>query len=119
MDISARMQDAEAELKELAEEPQGIINITWPTAISYSKVVEVLNAFTDKYPKIKINLNANLDVLNLTNEDIDFAFRSGPLIDSPMIAITLFKMQPIFVRPQKRLLNMDFLRRLKSLFKLQ
>jgi DNA-binding transcriptional LysR family regulator len=108
LDISARMQDAEAELKELAEEPQGIINITWPTAISYSKVVDALSAFIDQYPKIRIKLNANIDVLNLTDENIDIAFRSGPLIDSPMVAITLFKMQPIFCSSPEAIAKFGF-----------
>lgn len=95
-DISSRMQDAEAELKELSDEPNGTINITWPTAISYSRVVDVLSEFTAKYPGIKVNLNVSLDVLNLTDDNIDIAFRSGPLYDSPMIATTIFSMQPIF-----------------------
>jgi DNA-binding transcriptional LysR family regulator len=95
-DISARMQDAEAELKELSDEPSGTINITWPTAISYSRVVDVLSEFTAKYPSIKVNLNVSLNVLNLTDDNIDIAFRSGPLNDSPMIAMTIFSMQPIF-----------------------
>jgi hypothetical protein len=38
----------------------------------------------------------NLNVLNLTDDNIDIAFRSGPLNDSPMIAMTIFSMQPIF-----------------------
>ncbi|MFT6908000.1 MAG: DNA-binding transcriptional LysR family regulator [Oleiphilaceae bacterium] len=45
-DISSRMHDAEAELKELSDEPSGTINVTWPTAISYSRVVDVLSDFT-------------------------------------------------------------------------
>ena len=57
LDISARMQDAEAELKELSEEPQGIINITWPTALSYSKVRESIEENKDGAEAIRNEQN--------------------------------------------------------------
>lgn len=116
-DISARMQNAEIELKELSGEPCGTINITWPTAISYSRVIDVLSEFTDKYPGIKVNLNVSLDVLNLTDESIDIAFRSGPLIDSPMIAMTLFTMQPIFCASPDAITRFGFPETVKELVK--
>lgn len=114
-DISARMHDAEMELKELLEEPRGTINITWPTAISYSKVVNVLSEFTAKYPGIKVNLNVSLNVLNLTSDNIDIAFRSGPLIDSPMIATTIFTMQPIFCAAPSAIERFGFPQTMKEL----
>ena len=116
-DISCRMQDAEAELKELSDEPRGTINITWPTALSYSRVVDVLSEFTTKYPGIKVNLNVSLNVLNLTDDNIDIAFRSGPLIDSPMIAMTIFSMQPIFCASPSAVERYGFPQTLKELAK--
>jgi DNA-binding transcriptional LysR family regulator len=115
MDISIRMQDAEAELKELSDEPRGTINITWPTAISYSRVVDVLSEFTAKYPGIKVNLNVSLNVLNLTDDNIDIAFRSGPLNDSPMIAMTIFSMQPVFCAAPSAVERFGFPQTLKEL----
>lgn len=96
LDISARMQEAEAELKDLSDEPSGSINITWPPMISFSSVTKVLSNFTYKYPKIHVNLSVDSNILNLTDDNIDIAFRSGALPDSQMIATTLFSMQPIF-----------------------
>ena len=117
MDISIRMQDAEAELKELSDEPSGTINITWPTAISYSRVVDVLSEFTAKYPGIKVNLNVSLNVLNLTDDNIDIAFRSGPLNDSPMIAMTIFSMQPVFCAAPSAVERFGFPQTVKELSK--
>lgn len=114
-DISSRMQDAEAELKELSDEPSGTINITWPTALSYSRVVDVLSEFTAKYPGIKVNLNVSLNVLNLTDDNIDIAFRSGPLNDSPMVAMTIFSMQPIFCAAPSAVERYGFPQTLKEL----
>ena len=114
-DISARMHDAETELKELNDEPRGTINLTWPTAISSSRVVDVLSDFTAKYPGIKVNLNVSLNVLNLTDDEIDIAFRSGPLNDVPMIATTLFSMQPIFCAAPKAIERFGFPQTVKEL----
>lgn len=96
LDILARMQEAEAELKDLSDEPSGTINITWPPMLSFSKASKVLSDFTYKYPKIRVNLKVDSSILNLTDDNIDIAFRSGALPDSQMIATPLFSMQPIF-----------------------
>lgn len=96
LEICSRMQDAETELKDYSEEPSGTINVTWPPMMSFSKATKVLSDFTYQYPKIHVNLSVDPSVLNLTDENIDIAFRSGILPDSQMIAIKLFEMQPIF-----------------------
>jgi len=108
IDMSSRMQDAETEIKDLSEEPSGTINITWPPMISLSRVTKVLCDFTYKYPDIHINISVDSDVLNLTDDNIDIAFRSGVLPDSQMIATTLFEMQPIFCTTPKAIKRFGF-----------
>jgi len=80
-------------------------------------VVEVLSGFTSKYPDITVNLSVNLDVLNMTDENIDVAFRSGPLPDSTMIAITLFSMQPVFCATPEAIEKYGFPQTVKELTK--
>ena len=94
-DISQRIINAENELKGLSVEPSGTIKITWPNAISTSNVVEVLGAFTQAYPDIKVDINVTNDSVNLVDENIDFAFRMAPLVDSSMVAIELLKVTPV------------------------
>jgi DNA-binding transcriptional LysR family regulator len=94
-DISQRMNDAESELKDLSGEPSGIINITWPEPLSNSRAVEVLSQFTQKFPDIKARVKVTSEVLDLTDENIDFAFRIAPLVDSSMIAVELFGIDPV------------------------
>jgi len=95
LDISKRISQAESELKELSGEPNGNITVTWPNAISTSNVVPVLSTFSETYPNIKVNVNVTNDSINLIDENIDFAFRMSPLIDSSMVAIELFRITPV------------------------
>lgn len=96
-DISQRMNDAETELRDFSGEPSGIINITWPDVLSNSKLVDVLSEFTQKYPSIKTRVHVAQEILNLTDENLDFAFRvaPAPLVDSSMIAIKVFNIEPV------------------------
>jgi len=94
-DISQRMNDAENELKEVSGEPSGVINITWPDILSNSKAVDILSAFSRKYPEIKVRVKISPDILSLTEGNIDFAFRVAPPVDSSMIAAELFRIEPL------------------------
>jgi len=94
-DISQRMEDAETELKDLSSDPRGPITVTWPNMLSSSELVKVLAAFLKKYPNIKVNINVTPEMLNLTDERIDFAFRLGALSDSTLVAIEMFKVRPL------------------------
>jgi len=94
-DISKRISHAENELKEFSGEPNGSITVTWPNAISTSNVVPTLSAFSEAYPNIKVNVNVTNDSVNLIDENIDFAFRTAPLVDSTMVAIELFRITPV------------------------
>jgi DNA-binding transcriptional LysR family regulator len=95
IDISQRINNAKSELKELSGEASGRINITFPHALSYSPVIDVLSSFTKKYPNIHVNLNITDDILNLIDEGIDIAFRVGPLADSSMIGAQIFDLSPV------------------------
>jgi len=57
----------------------------------------VVGKFCHQYPDIKLNIKISTELLNLTEERIDFAFRVSKLTDSTMVAIELFSLQPLFV----------------------
>jgi len=94
-DISQRMKDAESEIKDVSAKPSGVINITLPDILSDSKVYDVICDFVKAYPDIKVRIKISADIINLTEENIDFAFRTGPPVDSSMIGIELFRIQPL------------------------
>lgn len=96
VDIVRRVNDAESELKEFSGEPCGLIRITFPNALSSSPIIAVLADFAQRYPKVTFDMNVSIDKKNLLEDNLDFAFRVGPLDDSGMIAIKLFDIAPAF-----------------------
>jgi len=94
--INQKISDAEDEIKSLSSETAGIIRLTWSNSLSHSKVVDVLSEFTKQYPKIILDIEVTNNNVNLTDENIDFAFRQGPLDDSSLVAIQLFNIVPVF-----------------------
>ena len=95
-DISRRINDTEEELRELAGEPSGELRISWGGPLHNSRVFPVLAEFSKRYPKVVFNINTSTDYVSLPDENIDFAFRQGPLEDSSLVAIKLFDIQPVF-----------------------
>jgi len=94
--ICDQINEAETSLKDYAGEPSGSLNITWPNAVSYSPLVDAVAAFTQRYPDINVKINVAINVLNVVDEQIDFAFRAGPPSDQSMVAVPLFDIEPIF-----------------------
>jgi DNA-binding transcriptional LysR family regulator len=94
-DISQRMDDAKAELKDLANSASGKLIITWPSVLSSSSIVDVLGAFCRTHPDIMVRANVSTDLLNLAEDRIDFAFRVAELEDSSMVAFKLATIQPL------------------------
>lgn len=94
-DIAQRMADAELKLKDLSDDTSGKLTITWPEVLSNSQITEVLGRFCKKYPDIKVDIKVSTDILNLTENHIDFAFRVSELEDSSLIAIKLTSIQPL------------------------
>jgi DNA-binding transcriptional LysR family regulator len=95
LDISQRINNAEAELMGFSGNPSGTLRITWPNAITSSSVLDTLAAFDAKYPDIKLDIEISNHRVNLIDESIDFTFRVGPLSDSNLVAIELFKITPV------------------------
>jgi len=117
-DIAQRMTEAELELKDLSDDTKGKLTITWPDVLSDSKVAEVLGRFSKQYPDIKLNIKVSTDILNLTENHIDFAFRVSELDDSSLIAIKLTHIQPLVCAAPEIISSNDQLESMKALLDL-
>lgn len=79
--------ESEASLKQ--GEPQGTLRITAPILVSSSVLPDVISAYTEKYPKVCVEVVASDASLDLISENIDIAIRAGKLPDSSLKAIKL------------------------------
>jgi DNA-binding transcriptional LysR family regulator len=80
------IEDANLRLAEARAEPSGTIRISAPVGFSGHFLTSAVFDFLAAYPKTKVELQLTDDTLNLIENRIDLAFRTGTLPDSTLIA---------------------------------
>jgi DNA-binding transcriptional LysR family regulator len=79
------IEDANLRLAEARAEPSGTIRISAPVGFG-SFLSGTVSSFLAMYPKTMVELRLTDDRLNLVEDGIDLAFRTGVLPDSTLIA---------------------------------
>lgn len=82
----AALRAAEEDVSAAQEEPQGLLRITAPPVFASAILPAALGAYRKAHPKVRIELIASDNALDLISENIDLAIRAGKLEDSSMIA---------------------------------
>lgn len=80
-----------------AEAPKGTLRISMPAGIADTLLIPMLAGFLEKHPGIAIDAIATDQILDVTAERIDVAFRIGEHGDGAYIARTLYVDRDIFV----------------------
>ncbi len=84
--ILEQIQEAESELtSSLSQQPTGKLRISLPV-IGYRLLLPALTAFSRLYPQVELDLDFSDRLVNLIDEGVDVAIRSGELADSRLIA---------------------------------
>lgn len=89
--IADTVYELSNEAQTMMSSPMGKLTISAPRALSQDLLAPLLAEFLDRYPNIKLDLRASNRFQNLAEDNIDFAFRLGPLVDSSLIAMKLSK----------------------------
>jgi DNA-binding transcriptional LysR family regulator len=79
------IDDAEAMLSRTRETPHGRLRISTPI-VTYHLLLPVLSEFMARYPEIELDIDFNDHVVDVIEEGIDIAIRSGDLPDSRLVA---------------------------------
>jgi DNA-binding transcriptional LysR family regulator len=79
------IETAEAELASDNDEPTGTLRITGPTVFGRSLLPELIMAYRQKFPAVKVEVLVMDRIADLVAEGIDLAIRVGPLKDSSLI----------------------------------
>jgi len=77
---------AQEEVTSHQGEPQGLLRVTAPSLFSSSILPDVIAAYIEKYPKVKFELLATDQTVDLIAENVDIAIRAGKLDDSTLIS---------------------------------
>ncbi|WP_019026398.1 LysR family transcriptional regulator [Colwellia piezophila] len=84
--IVAEFDEAKRAVNDLQEKPKGQLKISMTVGFGESVVLPLIPKFMALYPDINIKLELTERVVDLVEENIDVAIRSGRLADSSMIA---------------------------------
>jgi DNA-binding transcriptional LysR family regulator len=82
------LDDAEASLADAVSVPRGRLRISVPV-IAYHLLAPVLPEFVRRYPEVELDIDYNDRIVDLIDEEIDVAIRSGDLPDSRLMAKAL------------------------------
>ena len=89
------IEDANLQLAQARAEPSGTIRISAPAGFGSHFLTGAVFDFLAAYPKTKVELHLTDDTLNLVENRIDLAFRTGIFPDSTLIARKLGSTQKI------------------------
>ncbi|MDM7860468.1 LysR family transcriptional regulator [Alteromonas sp. ASW11-36] len=72
------------------EELQGSLTLSMPTRVGLDYMGGYLIDFAKLHPQLNLNISLSNELVDLVKDNIDIAFRVGPLADSSMHAIRLW-----------------------------
>lgn len=84
--IQSEVQTAEEHIAELQGKAIGTLKVTCSVNFGSRHIVPAIVSFNEAYPDIKIDLLMNDQMQEMVVENIDVAFRIGPLTSSQLIA---------------------------------
>lgn len=83
--ILADIANVEADLKSTKNKVCGVITISLSKALLRSSIFNALSDFSNIHPNISFNIQTTDEVIDLVDNQVDFAFRLGELKNSPHI----------------------------------
>ena len=82
----AALQHAARGVEGADRAPRGRLRITAPNDIGSTFLADVVVEFTERYPRVDVELILTTRTMNLVEEEVDLALRAGRLADSSLVA---------------------------------
>jgi DNA-binding transcriptional LysR family regulator len=73
--ILLQLEDAEAYVHNLQEQPRGKLRINAPMALGLTDLGQVFSAFMQAYPEIELNIHLSDEAIDLVEQGFDLGFR--------------------------------------------
>ncbi len=87
--IASDLDEANRAVNDLQQKPKGNLKISMTVGFAECCILPLIPAFTAQYPEIKLSLEMTGRVVDLVEENVDIAIRTGRLRDSNLIALKL------------------------------
>ncbi|WP_163930665.1 LysR family transcriptional regulator [Paraferrimonas sp. SM1919] len=94
--ILAELDELESSVSGNAQQLKGTLNIAAPISYGMTKLVDVIDGFTEANPQLKLNLSFSDSRQQLIEEGLDAAIRIGTLTDSNLRARKLGVARSVF-----------------------
>lgn len=82
--IVAELEDAERAVRRQQATPSGLLRVTAP--VNSDWLGPIVRDYLKRYPEVRLDLNCQARAVDLVEEEFDLGIRSGPLVDSSLIA---------------------------------
>jgi DNA-binding transcriptional LysR family regulator len=86
-----------AQVRDLAEAPQGLLRVTAPVALARQQIVPLLPDFLRQYPQVRIELNLSDRLSSLATEGFDLAIRHTAHPPDTHVAVQLCATRSVLV----------------------
>ncbi|MFM6987010.1 MAG: LysR family transcriptional regulator [Hydrogenophaga sp.] len=86
-----------AQVRDLAEAPQGLLRVTAPVALARQQIVPLLPDFLRQYPQVRIELNLSDRLSSLATEGFDLAIRHTAHPPDTHVAVALCTTRSVLV----------------------
>ena len=96
-DILEQIEDTERVTAQLNTTPRGRLRVAASITFGHAHIVDLVPKFLAEYPGITLDLMLSDAMVDLVEEGIDLAVRSGPLADATLVATRLLTSQRIVV----------------------
>jgi DNA-binding transcriptional LysR family regulator len=84
--LLADLEDADKVADQFRSEPQGTLRVTAPVTYGIYQVVPAVAEYMEKYQQVKVELTLNDRVVDLVEEGIEIAIRSGKIEGASLVA---------------------------------
>ncbi|WKU19235.1 LysR family transcriptional regulator [Advenella alkanexedens] len=92
-------------IRELAEQPKGVIRVTAPVALARQQIVPRLADFMRIYPEIKIEIELSDHISTLAQEGFDLAIRHTSAVPETYVAWVLCQTQTLLLASPEYIQN--------------
>lgn len=94
-----------AGVRDLAEEPSGLLRVTAPVALGRQQIVPRLGRFFRQFPRVRVELELSDRLVPLAQEGFDLAIRHASAAPDTHVAWTLCRTQAVLVANKSYLKN--------------
>ncbi|WP_176819290.1 LysR family transcriptional regulator [Ferrimonas sediminum] len=102
--ISATIDDIECVFRSVSSEPSGTLRINGASPVLVHLVSPIVKIYSQKYPKVKVHLQNNEEVVDIIEKKSDIAIRVGEIND------TNYGVSPIGVSKRRLLASPSYLK---------